>query len=79
MLYGQLYQRLGRLGVAWGEPELTLYHNEEYAEHDIDMEVAAPIAPGIVAAPPRETTSAFARLQAVTWLPHSFMKVRLRA
>ena len=37
MLYGQLYQRLGRIGVAWSEPELTLYHNEEYAEHDIDM------------------------------------------
>jgi DNA-binding transcriptional MerR regulator len=54
MLYGQLYQRLGRIGVAWSEPELTLYHNEEYAEHDIDMEVAVPIATDIVAAPPKE-------------------------
>ena len=51
-LYAQLYQRLGRLGVAWGEPELTFYHNEEYTERDIDMEVAVPVAPEIVAAPP---------------------------
>jgi effector-binding domain-containing protein len=42
------------LGIAWGEPELTLYHNDEYAEHDIDMEVAVPVAPEIVAASPRE-------------------------
>jgi DNA-binding transcriptional MerR regulator/effector-binding domain-containing protein len=53
-LYGQLYQRLGRLGVIAGDPELTLYHNEEYTEHDIDMEVAVPVAAEIVAAPPRE-------------------------
>lgn len=53
-LYGQLYQRLGRLGVTWGNPELTLYHNEEYAEHDIDMEVAVPVAAEVIVAPPRE-------------------------
>jgi DNA-binding transcriptional MerR regulator len=53
-LYGRLYARLGRLGIACGEPELTLYHNEEYAEHDIDMEVAVPVAPDIVANPPPE-------------------------
>ena len=53
-LYGQLYQRLGRLGVTWGNPELTLYHNEEYAEHDIDMEVAAPVAAEVIDTPPRE-------------------------
>jgi DNA-binding transcriptional MerR regulator len=53
-LYGRLYQRLAQLGIAWGEPELTLYHNDEYAEHDIDMEVAVPVAPEIVAASPRE-------------------------
>jgi effector-binding domain-containing protein len=53
-LYGQLYQRLGRLGVAWGDPEMSVYHNEEYSERDIDMEVAVPVAFEIVAAPPRE-------------------------
>jgi DNA-binding transcriptional MerR regulator len=43
-LYAQLYQRLARRGVAWLEPELTLYHNEEFTETAIDMEVAAPVA-----------------------------------
>jgi DNA-binding transcriptional MerR regulator/effector-binding domain-containing protein len=58
-LYGQIYQRLGRLGVIAGNPELTLYHNEEYAEHDIDMEVAVPVADEIVAAPPRDDQLCF--------------------
>jgi DNA-binding transcriptional MerR regulator/effector-binding domain-containing protein len=47
-LYAQLYAELGRLGIAWQGPELTLYHNEEYAETDIDMEVAAPVDAGVV-------------------------------
>lgn len=49
-LYAQLYARLGRLGVAWQEPELTLYHNDEYAETEIDMEVAVPVEEAVVAA-----------------------------
>jgi DNA-binding transcriptional MerR regulator/effector-binding domain-containing protein len=62
-LYGQLYQRLGRLGVAWGDPEMSLYHNEEYTERDIDMEVAVPVAPEIIAAPPHEDHLCFRTIE----------------
>jgi DNA-binding transcriptional MerR regulator len=48
-LYGQLYHHLRRLGITWGEPELTLYHNEEYREHDIDMEVAVAVMTEVIA------------------------------
>ena len=48
-LYGQIYRRLEQLGVAPLEPEITLYHNEEYQEQDIDMEAAVPVAPEIMA------------------------------
>ena len=51
-LYGQLYRQLAAAGVAWGEPELTLYHNDEYVETDIDMEVATPADGEWVDAPP---------------------------
>jgi DNA-binding transcriptional MerR regulator/effector-binding domain-containing protein len=51
-LYGQLYRQLAAAGVAWDEPELTLYHNDEYTETDIDMEVATPVDAALVAAPP---------------------------
>jgi DNA-binding transcriptional MerR regulator/effector-binding domain-containing protein len=51
-LYAQLYARLRRLGISWDEPELTLYHNEEYSDYNIDMEVAVRVAPELVAAPP---------------------------
>ena len=48
-LYGQIYRRLEQLGMAPLEPEITLYHNEEYQEQDIDMEAAVPVAPEIMA------------------------------
>ena len=51
-LYGQLYRQLAAAGVAWGEPELTLYHNDEYVETDIEMEVATPVDGTLVDAPP---------------------------
>jgi DNA-binding transcriptional MerR regulator len=51
-LYGQLYRTLDRLHVPYGEPEITLYHNDEYRETDIDMEVALPVAVQVVADPP---------------------------
>jgi DNA-binding transcriptional MerR regulator/effector-binding domain-containing protein len=53
-LYAQLYARLERLNVAWLEPEMTFYHNEEYAETDIDMEVAVPVDPSVVHSPPAD-------------------------
>lgn len=44
LLYARLYRYLSESGISWQAPELTLYHNEEYRETDIDMEVAVPIA-----------------------------------
>ena len=62
-LYARLYAELGRLGIAWQEPELTLYHNEEYAETDIDMEVAAPVDAGVVTAAAGGTLRAGERIE----------------
>jgi DNA-binding transcriptional MerR regulator/effector-binding domain-containing protein len=57
-LYMQLYQRLARSGVAWLEPELALYHNDEYQETDIDMEVAVPVAAAMVDSTPSAPSAA---------------------
>lgn len=43
-LYARLYERLQEVGVSWQAPEVTFYHNDEYREHDIDMEVAVAVA-----------------------------------
>lgn len=43
-LYGRLYQLLTEAGIAWQLPEVTFYHNDEYREIDIDMEVAVAVA-----------------------------------
>lgn len=51
-LYGQLYRRLAAAGIAWGEPELTLYHNDEFVETGIDMEVAVSVDADRLTAPP---------------------------
>ena len=61
-LYGQLYRQLATAGVAWGGPELTLYHNDEYTETDIDMEVAAPVDGALVDAAPSVDHLAFREL-----------------
>lgn len=43
-LYGRLYQMLAAAGIAWQTPEVTFYHNDEYRDTDIDMEVAVAVA-----------------------------------
>ena len=53
-LYDQLYRRLQQLKIGWHEPEMTFYHNEEYVETEIDMEVAAPVDDGLLADPPED-------------------------
>lgn len=53
-LYGQLYTRLEELGVTPLEPEMTFYHNEEYADTDIDMEVAVPVDEMVAHTPPAD-------------------------
>lgn len=42
-LYGQLYRRLREHGIEPTAPEVTFYHNDEYTDTDIDMEVATAI------------------------------------
>jgi DNA-binding transcriptional MerR regulator len=44
-LYAQLYADLRREGIPALQPEITLYHNEEYTETDIEVEASLPIAP----------------------------------
>ena len=45
VLYEELYGLLRQARLAPLEPELTLYHNEEYLETNLDVEVALPVAP----------------------------------
>ena len=45
LLYGRLYQELGARNIKPLHPEITLYHNEEYEEQDLDVETAVAIAP----------------------------------
>ena len=51
-LYGQLYRRLRQHSIDPMAPEVTFYHNNEYAEVDIDMEVATTIRDAALAAAP---------------------------
>lgn len=44
-LYEQLYTTLNRHKITPLEAEVTLYHNDEYRETDLDVEVALPVAP----------------------------------
>lgn len=45
VMYAGLYSLLEQFRIVPLEPELTLYHNEEYQETDLDVEVALPVAP----------------------------------
>jgi DNA-binding transcriptional MerR regulator len=42
-LYRQLYAELARLGITPLQPEITLYHAQEYVETDLDTEIAVPV------------------------------------
>lgn len=44
-MYETLYRWLADHALAPAEPELVIYYNAEYDEHDIDMELGTPIAP----------------------------------
>ncbi|MEZ4767971.1 MAG: MerR family transcriptional regulator [Caldilineales bacterium] len=44
-LYATLYKRLRQAGITPLQPEITLYHNEDYQETDIQVEVAVPVQP----------------------------------
>lgn len=45
VMYAELYALLEQFRIPSLEPELTLYHNEEYQETNLDVEVALPVAP----------------------------------
>ena len=51
-LYAQLYTSLRQHGITPLQPEITLYHNEEYTETDIEVEAGVPIAPKHLRQPP---------------------------
>ena len=42
-MYEYLYGRLKAVGVEALQPEITLYHTEEYRESDLDVEAALPV------------------------------------
>ena len=44
-LYEQLYATLSRHKITAVDVEVTLYHNDEFRETDLDVEVALPVAP----------------------------------
>lgn len=48
MLYEQLYAGLARHGIAFNGTELTLYYNEEYTEHNVDIETVLPVSPDLL-------------------------------
>lgn len=45
ILYEQLYLELDKQKIRPLQPEITLYHNEEYEERELDVETAVAIAP----------------------------------
>ncbi len=48
-MYPQLYAWLEQHQIVPNGPELVMYHNQEYTEHDINMEIAVSIDPVIAA------------------------------
>jgi DNA-binding transcriptional MerR regulator len=52
-LYARLYQGLRQSGLTPQQPEITLYHNDEYTETDLDVETALPVSPKYLQQPPR--------------------------
>jgi effector-binding domain-containing protein len=49
-MYETLYRELADAHIEIRDPELAIYYNDEYVEHDIDMELGTPIERQAVAA-----------------------------
>ncbi|MBW4657098.1 MAG: MerR family transcriptional regulator [Drouetiella hepatica Uher 2000/2452] len=47
-MYAEVYTWLNQHRIKAGEPEMAIYHNAEYTEKDIDMEMAVAIDPAAV-------------------------------
>jgi effector-binding domain-containing protein len=63
-MYQQLYQALDRHAVTPLQPEITLYHTEEYTETDLDVETAVPVQPKYLRQRPPEEGLLFRELPA---------------
>lgn len=42
-LYEELFANLGQHGIAPAGPAIAIYYDEEYREHDVDVETAVPV------------------------------------
>lgn len=58
-LYGQLYRALHNHGIEALTPEVTYYHNDEYSDTNIDMEVATAISGAALANAPADDAVQF--------------------
>jgi len=47
ILFGELFGYLGKQRVKFTGPPLALYYDPEYKEHDVDVEVAIPVASNV--------------------------------
>ena len=63
-MYTELYAALERLGITPLQPEITLYHNDEYQETDLDVEITLPIHPKWLRQPPPTDSLTFRELPA---------------
>ncbi len=63
-LYTQLYTGLKQQGLTPLQPEVTLYHNDEFSETDLDVETAVPVVPKHLKQPPPTETFAVRELPA---------------
>lgn len=47
-LFGEVFGALGAAGLRPVGPPMVMYHDQEYRDHDVDMEVAVPVSgPGL--------------------------------
>lgn len=63
-IYPELYAVLRSLGITPLQPEITLYHQDEYAETDLDVEFAIAVHPKHLKAPPAHNRLHFRELPA---------------
>jgi DNA-binding transcriptional MerR regulator len=47
-LIGEVYNAIGRYRLAADGPVITIYHDAEYRERDVDVEIAAPVSGGAI-------------------------------
>ncbi len=63
-IYPELYAGLRSLGVTPLQPEITLYHQEDYTETDLDVEFAIAVHPKHLKTPPSHSRIQFRELPA---------------